>query len=313
MNIVMVTTNDPAGTGIQFMRAINQYTEHACRLVTTEIRYNFMFDKDLHVPWLPSRIELDQVLAEADLFHFHMAADEDLDLGGTSVRAFLRGQPIVHHHHGEPAFRADPRKFADRELAQGRKAIVATPDLLRAYPEATWIPNTVPIDDPLYRPAVKDSDRVWVCHTPTRRELKNTTDFIAAMARVRDRHPQAAVRLIEHTTHKECLARKRRSSILFDHMQGYFGVSSLEALSQGVPTIAGLDAWNQRHLRSFTESDTLPFVFAYTLADLEQQLDVLIADEDRRNEVGRASRAFMERHWTPRIVAERLVRFYESV
>ena len=95
MNIVMVTVNDPAGTAISFMHAINRHTEHRCRLITTEIRYNFMFEKDLHLPWLKEFGEVEQVLRQADLFHFHMGADEDLHLGPIDgaldgIRLFLR-------------------------------------------------------------------------------------------------------------------------------------------------------------------------------------------------------------------------------
>ena len=52
---------------------------------------------------------------------------------------------------------------------------------------------------------------------------------------------------------------------------------------------------------------------SHSLERLEQQLETLIADESLRDEVGRASRDFMERHWTPRIIAKHLARFYESV
>jgi len=50
MRIVMISQNDPAGTGIAFTKAINRHTHHSCRLITTEIRYNFGFEKDLHLP-----------------------------------------------------------------------------------------------------------------------------------------------------------------------------------------------------------------------------------------------------------------------
>ena len=36
MNIVMITDNDPAGMGIAFCNAINRYSNHTCRLITTQ-------------------------------------------------------------------------------------------------------------------------------------------------------------------------------------------------------------------------------------------------------------------------------------
>ena len=83
MRIAMITVNDPAGVGILMAKAINRLTGHDCRLITTEYRYNFAFEKDLHVPSLDSRglEELADVLETSDIFHFHLLADENLQLG----------------------------------------------------------------------------------------------------------------------------------------------------------------------------------------------------------------------------------------
>lgn len=315
MKIVMVTTNDPAGTAIGFAKAINAQTPHRCRLVTTEIRYNFLYEKDLHVPWLAEFSELERVLAEADLFHFHMGADEDLPLGPFRARDFLRGQKIVHHHHGEPAFRADPRRFAERELALGRRAIVCTPDLHRMYPEAEWIPNLVPLDDPDYRPRGEYNHRreITVAHSPTKKEIKNTAEFREIAGRIAARNPRVRVRVIENTPHRECLRLKKDSDVFFDHMQGYYGVSSLEALSQGVPTVAGLDDWNLEYLRRFAGREDVPWIVARTPDELERRIEALVNDPGMRESVGRASRAWMESCWTEAKIARRLAGFYEAL
>ena len=312
MQIVMITTNDPAGVGISFTNAINRFTEHRCRLVTTEIRYNFMFEKDLHVPWLRSFDELRDVLASADVVHFHMGADEHMTLGPLRVLDCLRGQALVHHHHGEPAFRLDPRRFAQRELGAGRRALVSTPDLLRGYPEAEWVPNPVPLDDPAYCPAEPDTrDTVIVSHSPTRRELKDTATFETVMAELQAKHAHIEARIIEMTEHRECLELKRTSDICFDHMQGYFGVSSLEALSQGVVTVAGLDEWNVGHIQEFAGTQDIPWVVARDAQQLRQTLERFALDRDLRKANGQASRAWMLRHWSADKIARRLGNFYE--
>lgn len=315
MNIVMVTTNDPAGTAIQFCRGINQYTPHRCRLITTEIRYNFHFEKDLHVPRLTDYSELEQVLTDADVFHFHMTSDEDLPLGPFRVREFLKGQKVVHHHHGEPPFRARPRLFAEREKAQGRRAIVSTPDLLRGYPEATWIPNPVPLEDPDYRPRGEYNHRyeIFVGHSPTKKELKNTVEFREVIGRLMLRNPRLRSRVIENTAHRTCLRWKKGCDVFFDHMQGYFGVSSLEALSQGVPTIAGLDDWNRRWIGEFTGAQDLPWVICRNVTELEARLEDLASDLAKREQIGRASRTWMERYWTPERIGRQLGAFYEGL
>lgn len=312
----MIAINDPAGMAIGFSNAVNKYTEHTCRLITKEIRYNFMFEKDLHLPWLDSNgfDEIESLLTTADIFHFHMTADECIDIGPFQPKDYIKGKEILHHHHGHPEFRSNPDRFREKYRRLGRKAIVSTPDLLKLMPEASWQPNLVPISDPLYRPiAVEQTDIIRVCQAPTRKDLKNTDDFARVTRRLQDRFPFMEPVVIDNTRHTECLRIKQACHIHFDHMQGYYGVSSLESLSQGKPVIAGLDEWNIKWIETFTGSSVLPWVVARNVEQLEAQLGVLLADDAFRNDVGKKSRIFMENYWSERDVVNVLLETYTSL
>lgn len=312
MNVLMITTNDPAGVGINFKNAMNKYTSCRVRLVTTEIRYNFMYEKDIHIPWVSDFSDLKELLVSADVFHFHMGADETMKLGPFNVSDFIPGKKIVHHHHGEPKFRDNPRYFAEKEMALGRKAIVVTPDLWRFYPEATWIPNPVPINNELYTP-IKRGKSQRVSHSPTKKELKNTDSFIRVVDDLRSSFDDIDPVVIENLPHAECLAIKRESRLFFDHMQGYYGVSSLEALSQGVPTIAGIDSWNDYCLKQFAQCDRLPWVIAKNEDELRSQIVELLTNDELSENIGTESRSWMEKHWNEEKIAKKLAEFYESL
>jgi hypothetical protein len=310
MKILMIAINDPAGTAIEFTKAINRYTDHSCRLITKEIRYNFMFEKDLHLPWLDREgwDEVDELLRTSDVFHFHMTADEHIELGPFKPVDYLQGKIIVHHHHGHPDFRGNPGKYREKYKARSRRnLLVSTPDLLKLLPEARWQPNLVPIDDPLYTPLEnKPESPIIICHSPTRRDLKNTAEFVQAVDEIkRASDVSVELRLIEKTPHKECLRLKRGSHVLFDHMQGYFGVSSLEGLSQGLCVVAGLDGWNRRHLEGFAGALELPWIHAEPFS-IKNVLDALIRDPMRCREHGAASRKFMQAYWRPEKIAQHL-------
>lgn len=311
MNILMIAINDPAGTAIEFTKAINRYTAHTCRLITKEIRYNFMFAKDLHLPWLDADgwNEVEALLRTSDVFHFHMTADEDIQLGPFCPRDYMKGKIIVHHHHGHPDFRSNPEKYRHKYKTRGRhNLLVSTPDLLKLLPEAKWQPNLVPLDDPLYTPLEdKPAAPIVICHSPTRKELKNTDEFLSAVRAVRKKASvEIEMRLIENVPHEACLRLKRESHILFDHMQGYYGVSSLEGLSQGLCVMAGLDAWNRRHIESFVETNELPWIVPEGNV-LQPCIEKLIMDRQKMEDIGRRSRSFMERCWHPERVVQRLV------
>jgi glycosyltransferase involved in cell wall biosynthesis len=312
----MITINDPAGTAIAFTKAINKYTEHTCRLITKEIRYNFMFEKDLHLPWLDSKgwDEVGDLLKRSDIFHFHMTADEYIELGPFRPVDYIRGKKIVHHHHGHPDFRSNSEKYRLKYKKKRRhNLLISTPDLLKLLPEARWQPNIVPLEDSLYRPTtINDTGNIRICQAPTRKELKNTETFIQATQQLRKRYPTIEPILIENTKHIQCLRIKQSCHIHFDHMQGYFGVSSLESLSQGKPVIAGLDAWNALHIKNFTRTDEFPWVIAKTTDMFREKLKMLVNDSDMRSTIGKRARRFMEKHWTERQGLSVLMDVYQT-
>jgi glycosyltransferase involved in cell wall biosynthesis len=316
MNIVMITENDPAGMGIAFTNAINRYTTHCCRLITTQTRYNFDFEKDIHVPDLDQDgfDEVVHLLKHADIVHFHILADENIPLGPIRLKDYVDGKTMIHHHHGHPDFRANPQKYGDKYRRLRRKALVSTPDLLKLLPEAEWQPNLVPVHSLLYRPLANESNgKVRICQSPTRKDLKNTDEFKKVLVIVKRQFERVEDVIIENTNHQQCLRIKQNCDIHFDHMQGYFGVSSLEGLSQGKPVIAGLDDWNIGWIREFTGEERIPWIIARDSSSLEQVLTDLVHEEDKRREAGLHGRVVMEKKWSEEKVINRLIHFYQGL
>ena len=133
------------------------------------------------------------------------------------------------------------------------------------------------------------------------------------MDELKKSYPNVEGVIIERLPYRECLKIKRACHIVFDHMRGWFGIASLESLSQGKPVIAGLDRWNQDCIMEFTGTDSLPWLFAWNQTELEKALARLICDFDFRNTAGRSSRCFMESYWTEQHVLEILWTVYKSL
>src|SRR3989304_2839081 len=147
MNILMITDNDPAGMAIAFASAINRYTEHTCRSITTAEKYGFDYEKDIHLPDIEDDDfgEVEQVLKDADIIHFHVLRDENSHLGPLVIRDYIKGKKILHHHHGHPDYILNKGAYNEKYRRLGRKVIVSTPDLLKIAENATWVPNLVPL------------------------------------------------------------------------------------------------------------------------------------------------------------------------
>ncbi len=320
MHILMVAVNDPAGTGILFSRALNRHTEHSCRLVTLESRYNHAWETDLHLPLCgPREIdELEGLLLESNVFHFHMTADEHLRLGPFLVADYIKGKAIVHHHHGHPDFRGNPLKYQEKYRRLGRRnLLVSTPDLLRLLPEATWQPNLVSVHEERYTPEYRESmdwdGPLRLTHSPTRRDLKNTDDLMRVVDELRRSGAAVELDMIDNVPHWECLERKKASHACFDHMQGYFGMSSLESLSLGLATIAGVDDWSREHAANMAGTDDLPWVVARNAGELRERLAAICREPRLRREAGEKARKFMVEHWSDQRWAEGLGRFYDRL
>ena len=317
MKVLMLSINDPAGTAIQFCKALRRHFGIDARLCTMETRYTHAWEKDLHLPDLDQAglDELGELFRTADILHFHMTSDEFTRFGPYLPADHLAGKVIVHHHHGHDDYRKDPDKYRRKYLERGRKNIlVSTPDLLRLFPEARWQPNLVPVDEPLLRPDPSRPERPFrLCHSPTRKDLKNTEELLAVVDRLRAEGLGLEFDLIDDVPNAECLRRKRACHAVFDHMQGYYGVSSLEGMSQGLAVLAGLNDWCLGHVREFSGRQDLPWVLVRDGAELERALRDLASDPARCADVGRASRAFMEACWSDRKVAGRLAEWYAGL
>ncbi len=318
MNIVMITDNDPAGMGIAFCNAINRYSEHSARLITTQERYGINFESDIHIPDIENDDfgEIEQLLNDADVFHFHMLKDENSHLGPLVIRDYTKGKKILHHHHGHPDYLINADAFNAKYKKLKRKVIVSTPDLLKITDNASWLPNIVPVNDvqllPRYENTLAD-EKIIICQSPTRKFHKHTDEFMLAVHRLEKKYDNLKMLIIEKTPYYECLALKKTAHIIFDHMRGWFGIASLESLSHGKPVIAGLDDWNIKCIKEFTGVDSLPWVIARNCDDLVAELENLIKDKDLRNRTGGQSRTFMENHWTEQHALALLLEVYTSL
>lgn len=314
MRVLMLAENDPAGAAGALSRALRLHHGVEARLCTLQTRYRHDWEKDLHLPDLDADglDELADLLRRCDILHFHMTVDENTAFGPFLPKDYLAGKIIVHHHHGHHDFRGNPQKYQKKYAERGRSnLLVSTPDLLRLLPNAVWQPNLVPIHDPRFLPMEdKPPAPLRIVHSPTRKDLKNTQEFLDACDNLKRQGLRFELDLIDNAPNNECLARKRRGHVLFDHLQGYYGVSSLEGLSQGLAVIAGLDDWCRRRMAEFAGTDALPWATVSNQPRLERLLTEFIHDPAAAAARGRDGRTFMERYWSDEKVSSQLVAFY---
>ena len=332
MLIFHITTTDPAGAGYNMVRALNQYTPHTARILNTHPNV-FHHPDDIHV-LADYGDEIEALLLDADVIHLHKI-DEEMEIELThgrhrrwKIKDFLevkgRKKKIVYHIHGHPYERAHYRENGERLGKKDGPVLASTPDLLDLYSDTCgvqYFPNCVPIHHPMYLPRATDrimedpkgNQRYVVNHTVSDRHLKDCDMIEKAVEYVAKTQP-VKLWVTEKTPFRHAMLQKRIAHVIFDHMQGYYGLGSLEGLSMGKPVIAGLDDNTIRHILDFFKiGDVLPWQRPRDQRQLNDCLMDLIANPDMRRAIGLQSRKFMEEVWSDEAIANRLAALYEAL
>jgi len=333
MNILMICENDPAGRAIALSQAINRYSEHSCRLITTTRQYNAGWEEDFYFPGgniekASHYVSFLELLNDADIIHFHVLADEHMvfSYGADifTIRQKMRTDvKLIHHRHGHPDLRGNPEKYNSRYKKSNRTVLVSTPDLLKLIDNSVWLPNIAPFaTDPLLSVATPDElpqDKIIICQAiadkPEAEKLKDTQILRDAVKELND--PRLELQIIKGLPNRECLKKKRKAHIVFDHMQGYFGVSSLESLAQGKVVMAGLNRSILYHMYEwldfkFNMKNRPPWVIAQNKSDLKHWIKFYANNQDAREFISNYSAGWMRRWWGEQRIVNKLLEIYNK-
>jgi hypothetical protein len=276
------------------------------RLVNYRINYDEEFyPYDLKVGDDDERVL--RLLAEADVVHFHNHWSDSrilADLPG--ARDLAAGKPAVIQFHSRRLPQFEPA-LAEPALVK----LVIAQYHPRLYPECRPVPNVVPIDDPLHRPLGVENDPPVVAFTPPNCTHagwgdKGCPETLAVLAR------GFSHRFATGVPWEEAMRLRQGCDVAIDEIKtGSYHMVSLEALSQGLATVAGLDALTVDALEAVTGTRDHPWVVAGP-ATLHRELTRLVEDHDYRRAKRREARSYMERYWNPAAVAARFGAIYRE-
>jgi hypothetical protein len=206
----------------------------------------------------------------------------------------------------------DSRNVQGRFARHGFACLVPGPEL-PAYVQPDLFPAPYQAEAVLYLqdflPSYPDplNRRPVVVHSPSRPAIKGTDAVLAAVEQVKARC-DFDFQLVHNVPHAEALDILRGCDIFLDQFViGSFGTAALEAMAFGKPAICYL----KPSVASRLPSDA-PYVNANP-DDLGQMLESLLTDGLRRQEIGRRSRAYVERHHDAQVVARQLVTIYKGL
>lgn len=255
---------------------------------------------------------LAELLSAADVVHYHnWWRNSPFFTAHPWAWGKVAGKPSVIQFHS-------PRRPWHEEAlaAPALLKLVVAQYHVRLYPECLPVPNALPIDDPLHRPAWVENDPPLVAYTPP---IDHPDEIDEGWHRKGYRETMAVLargfrhRVVYDRPWEEVMAARRDCDVAIDEVvTGSYHMCSLEALSQGLATVANLDARTVDALESVTGTRQHPWVVA-DADSLHLQLTRLVEDAGWRREKRREARAYVERHWAPAMVAERFHRIYRGL
>ena len=320
MNVVHVSLTPVAGSPIRIVNALNSYTSVSARLVTLRpgAYGNRTFENDL--VWDEDKDEALSLIDSAEIIHLHQYFDlTDNGFGIDFYQYKKMDKLLIRHYHSVPWHGGwSQSKILSEPLV--KLVIAQYPE--RYYPAAVVVPNIVPTNAPLYLPANKE-DPVRIFYSPStltsawedRWNTKGAPETKALLRRIKRKYGNLITIVIaQNIPHYECMRLRQSCHISIDELvTGSFHLSSLESLSQGIPTLAFLDDRVQKNLLELTgSSGTLPWVNV-RIEDAEVALDKLIEDETYRSDIGYKSRQWMERYYSDDKIVQRFSEVYDSI
>lgn len=231
-----------------------------------------------------------------------------------------RGTRFIVHYHSSPDWIHQKTRIPyDKVVKPALPSMVIAQFHERYYPESVVVPNLFEIDHPLYRP-VSDPMKHDIIYTPSwlvgawadRWNTKGEPETRVMLNRLQQKH-QLNVQIINQRPHEEVLALKQRSRIVLDEMvTGSYHLSGMEGLSMGKPVLAYLDERTQRVLREISGADDQPFV-NIGLEGAARVLSHLIESPALCDELGDASRQWIEKYWADRVLIQQYIALFEGL
>jgi glycosyltransferase involved in cell wall biosynthesis len=270
LRIVQLCSIDPGMVVFRLHTAINTTTPHESIMAST--RHDRPYKEPYQYDVSEDRETLRHAISTADLVHCHLSYQEFFQLG---VRT---GAPVIIHHHGT-MFRERPEKCAQVDERRADVRLVSNLELMQYDDDLNFLPNPVHVGRyKKYADQVRPSwdERPFrVAHSPSKRELKGTDEFLNACDELQKMGFDIEPVLIENETLEHSIKTKAKCHAVFDSFWLGMQCAGLEAAACGVPVIAGDRTVKGRYVDRLGE---VPYVFADTEAGLEAALDRLMTD-----------------------------------
>jgi len=185
--------------------------------------------------------------------------------------------------------------------------IVGDPELHEYFPAATIVPRAINLQDWSYV-GVQPNDCPLIVHAPTDPLFKGTKLILSALEDLKAEGLRFSYKVISNMTHAEAAAWYRKADIAIDQLcMGWYAVFPIECMALGKPVMVYIR-------EDFLDNYHPPIPVENANPDnIKEKLRALIKDFDRRSELGKLGRQYVEEVHEVSKVTSQLVDVYNKV
>jgi glycosyltransferase involved in cell wall biosynthesis len=150
---------------------------------------------------------------------------------------------------------------------------------------------------------------IIILHAPTNRIFKGTDYIVKAIESLKNEGYNIDFRLVEDVSHQQLFKEYERCDIFVDQISvGWYGTAALEAMCVGRPVCAFID---ERYFQYIDYADEIPAINV-TKENISNQLRKVLNKREWLSEMGKRSRAFVEKYHDIENVTKNLINIYKE-
>ena len=317
MNILHLNLNgDPAGVNYLLHNALIKNGFNS-RHILTSMRCLHNIQQGYDVIAEQDANKAKELLDWADILHINQEINDPFNLGIFYPEKFLKKPFVFHNHGGYNLLYPELQLSTLNSYKKKFPFVVCSPLTKKIIPEAIWLPNICPINDPLYLPyerrfdkEVKICSKVFSTQTRLYKGINVVEEMINVFLKDKWKFP-IEYKVFENLILLETLTKSADFHICVENLtQGFIGMAGWESLSKGQVVIARLDPIVKEHYERLGKN--CPIIDVTGMDEMCKVIRDLCVDREYLKRKCEEGRKWMEKYYSEEIIVKKYVKLYEE-
>ena len=327
MNILSLGHFDAAGVNTRYAKAYNKYGHGSWR--TYFLRNEMELSEDINpsIQWS----ELKKIVDETDIFivnpilndganDTNITNDWDTLYSMNDDNRFYFFQyileskkPIVFYINGSNNARKWSFYYNKIFEQLGVHLACSTPDLTEYFPKAKYTPSLIDLEEEFWNlPKYPRGKSFKIGHFPTNPAIKNTKEYLK-LSKVMEKDLPIKFNLTMGLPYIQSINLRRDLDFTFDHLQGYYGINSLESAILGCVNFVKLQDSYVEMIKEYTGVNDLPWTLVNDMEDVSKSIEKYITKPELLDAEHIRVMEWMRNHWSARIMLDKVDVYFSSL